>query len=205
MRESDWSSDVCSSDLFPSHDSGRNAVANSVAALKAGADAVHVTWLGVGERAGNTSVEGLLSDLERRGANKYDLSGVVDAARLVSRAFNIPISLNHPLVGEIVYKTTSGIHAAAIHKADQKGLSEVEGIVYSPVDPKKVGREHEITIGPLGGAHSVEWVLEKMGEECNQERVNALLAFARAKNTELTPREVKGVLSELARGASPLE
>jgi isopropylmalate/homocitrate/citramalate synthase len=74
----------------------------------AGADTIHVTWLGVGERAGNTAIEAVLSDLDRRGVDKYSLGDIVEGSRFVSRAYGILIPDNHPLVGKRVFTTESG-------------------------------------------------------------------------------------------------
>lgn len=182
---------------YHGHDDTRNSVSNSIAAIKEGVETIHITWLGVGERAGNTPIEGILSDLDRRGIDKYYMGEVVQAATRVSKAFDIPIPRNHPLVGEIVFRTSSGIHAAGIDNARRRGFEDIAGIIYSAVDPRKVGRELEVVIGPLGGSHSVHWVLDEMGLEYSEERSKALLAHARAKNGELTAEEIKGVIIEL--------
>ena len=185
---------------FHGHDDIEHAVSNSMTAIKAGVSKVHATWLGVGERAGNTSLEGLLSSLEVRGANRYDLKPIVEVAILVSRSFGRPISPNHPLVGENVFKTTSGIHGAAIHKARERGLpKEVEELVYNAVGPAKVGREHEFGIGPLSGHHIVRLVLDKMSLEFTSEVSEALLYSARALGRELTDSEIKGIIREEGR------
>lgn len=180
---------------FHGHGDTGNAVANSIRAIAAGVETIHTTWLGIGERAGNTPIEGILSDLERRGIDKYDLSSVVEGARFVASSLGAPIPRNHPLVGDEVYSVESGIHVAGINKARQSGLDGLAGIVYSAVDPTRVGRDHNVRIGPLGGDHSVAWVLREMELEFTPERAVALLSAARAKNAALTRQEIIDVVN----------
>jgi 2-isopropylmalate synthase len=177
---------------FHGHDDTRNAVSNSMSAIMAGADTIHVTWLGVGERAGNTPLEAVLSDLVRRGIDKYSLNQIVDGSKFVSEAYGIRISDSHPLVGKKVFSTESGIHAAGIRKAE----GEVRGIIYSAVDPKAVGREHEVNIGPLGGTHSVRWVLERFNIEYTNDLKDGLLAHARKLNRALTDTEILNFVAD---------
>ncbi|OGH14844.1 MAG: hypothetical protein A2860_00590 [Candidatus Levybacteria bacterium RIFCSPHIGHO2_01_FULL_37_33] len=184
---------------FHGHDDTGNAVANSIKAIEAGVETIHVTWSGVGERTGNTSLEGILSNLERRNIHKYDLSCVVEGARFVANSLGVPIPRNHHLVGEKVYSVESGIHVAGINKALRAGLEGLSGIVYSAVDPRRVGRDHEVSIGPLGGDHSVAWVLREMGIDFTRERSLALLTFARTKNSALTEQEIIDIIKKLGK------
>lgn len=186
---------------FHGHDDTRNAVGNTIAAMRFDAVA-HVTWLGVGERAGNTPIEGILSDLLRRGIDKYDPSSVVDAAKLVATAYRLPIPANHPLVGENVYKSESGIHVAAIAKARNKGREDIAGKVYSPVDPRRVGRKLEVSMGPLGGVHAARWVLEELGVEPTDKLCDALQKAARVKNQALTNEEIKQIVGAMNGSAA---
>lgn len=187
---------------FHGHDDTGNAVANSMAAIEAGVSAIHVTWLGVGERTGNTPIEEVLANLERRKIEKYDLCNVVEGSKLAARALGVDVPKNLTLSGENAFKLESGIHAAGIHNALKRGLNNEAGLVYSAIDPSRVGREHEPGIAPLGGLHSVNWVLEKMGITSSPELVNALLSFARVKNSALTESEIIRVAREINNGHS---
>lgn len=181
-----------------------NSTANTIAAIKAGNTIVgHGTWLGAGERCGNTPNETLLSDFERRGLDKYDLSYVRPAGQITSEALGIPIPKNHPLVGENAFKNMSGIHAAGIYKAEQKGLTEVAGLVYSPVDPRRVNRKTEFVIGTLSGKYSVMAVIEDINEryrlklEYSDELARELVQAANVKNSDLSHEEVIRVATRL--------
>lgn len=151
---------------YHGHNDTGNSVANTIAAIKAGRAIVgHGTWLGSGERCGNTPNEAILSDLERRGIDRYDISYVVPAARITSEALNLPIPKNHPLVGEIVFTTMSGIHAAGTYKAKQRHVPDSGGGVYSAVSPHRVNREDGYIIGTLSGKYNVMAVIEDINKK----------------------------------------
>jgi len=139
----------------------------------------------------------VLSDLYRRGISRYDLSHILKGSNHVARAYEVTIPRNLPLVGDIVFKSESGIHVAAMHKAKVKNLDGIGGIVYSAVDPRSVGRAHEVFIGPQGGAHSVQWVLEELGIEYSDKLRDELLTHARAANRTLTKEEITGFIREM--------
>jgi 2-isopropylmalate synthase len=96
------------------------AVANSMAALAAGADCVHACALGTGERVGNTQMDQMLVNLKLMGVapwDKQDLTKLKDYCEAVSRATGVPIPPNYPVVGEDAFRTATGVHAAAVIKA----------------------------------------------------------------------------------------
>lgn len=182
---------------FHGHEDTRNSVANSIAAIKTVPGVViHATWLGIGERAGNMPLESFLSDLRRRGDRRFDMTEMLSATDLVSKATGVPIPKNHPLVGEIINETASGIHTAAIVKALEKGLEDEAGIVYSAVSPREVGRELEFKIGFLSGYHNVAINIKRINEErglnieCSDELANALINYAGIRNSELDDEEI---------------
>jgi len=181
---------------FHGHNDTENAVANTIAAIKAGASVGHVTWLGMGERVGNTSLEGLLSNLASRDIYRYDMLPLYEGGQLISKACNFPIPKNYPLVGANAFKHESGIHAAGVHKARKTGNKDVEGKVYSAVDPRKVGRFHETTIGPLSGSHNVQWELEEREVPYSLELEDALLKAAKFKGVALNSEEIGNVIRE---------
>ncbi|MHB8574833.1 MAG: LeuA family protein [Dehalococcoidia bacterium] len=180
---------------LPIHYHGHNdtglAVANSLAAIGAGAETIHVTWLGIGERAGNTALEPLLAALAAQGVHSNDPGCLMAGAQFVSQAFARPIAVDHPLVGQHVFTTSTGIHAAGIHKAEEQGDMDLAGLVYSAVAPAMVGRDHTINIGPLSGKHNVERVFKQLGMAPTEHQVTALLDAARDRNRDLTVEEVQ--------------
>src|SRR3990172_10178885 len=91
-------------------------LANSIAAIEAGATRVHGTALGIGERCGNTPMDLLLVNFRLLGWIKNDLSKLAEYCSVVSKAVGVPIANNYPVVGKDAFRTVSGIHAAAIIK-----------------------------------------------------------------------------------------
>ena len=150
----------------------------------------------MGERVGNTSLEGLLSNLASRDIYRYDMLPLYEGGQLISKACNFPIPKNYPLVGANAFKHESGIHAAGVHKARKTGNKDVEGKVYSAVDPRKVGRFHETTIGPLSGSHNVQWELEEREVPYSLELEDALLKAAKFKGVALNSEEIGNVIRE---------
>src|SRR5512135_1985171 len=112
------------------------ALANSLAALVAGAHCVHACGLGIGERVGNTQMDQMLVNLKLMGITPWgdqDLTKLKNYCHAVSRATGVPIPPNYPVVGEDAFRTATGVHAAAVIKAYRKHDSELADSVYSGV------------------------------------------------------------------------
>ncbi len=144
---------------FHGHNDRGLALVNSLTALKAGADRVHGTALGIGERVGNCAMDQLLVNLALHGAIEHDLSHLTAYCQKVSAATRMPIPRNYPVVGEDAFRTATGVHAAAIVKARQKGGERMADAIYSGVPSHLVGRTQNIDIGPLSGdSNIVAWL-----------------------------------------------
>src|SRR5262249_27236591 len=128
--------------------------ANALAAVQAGADRVHATALGVGERVGNTPMELVLLNLWLGGARR-ELGAVVPYCEHFAAALGLEVPAHHPLVGSNAFRTATGVHAAAIVKAEAKGRWLADH-VYGLVAPSSVGRSQTIEIGPMSGASNVQ-------------------------------------------------
>ena len=112
------------------------AIANSMAALIAGAECVHACALGIGERVGNTQMDQMLVNLKLMGIPPWadqDLTRLKDYCQTVSKATGVPIPANYPVVGEDAFRTATGVHAAAVIKAYKKNDIELANTVYSGV------------------------------------------------------------------------
>ena len=125
------------------------AVANSLAAVEAGATRLHGTALGIGERVGNTPMDMLLVNLALSGPNGRDLTQLPEYCRVVADACGVEIPPNYPVVGADAYRTATGVHAAAVIKAFRKDDAELADAVYSGVPARLVGRAQTIDVGPL--------------------------------------------------------
>ena len=95
-------------------------VACAIAALEAGATRLHGAALGIGERCGNTPMDLLLVNLAMLGYIDRDLTTLGAYCEAVSRACDVPIPSNYPVVGADAFRTATGVHAAAVVKAFRK-------------------------------------------------------------------------------------
>jgi 2-isopropylmalate synthase len=165
-------------------------VANTLAAVEAGATRVHGTALGIGERIGNTPMEQLLVNMKLLGWRDDDLTALPDYVETVSQAVGVPIPVNTPIVGRDAFRTATGVHAAAVIKAQRKGQAYLADRVYSGVPASWVGREQEIEIGHMSGASNVQYFLSSRDLPTTPEAVEAVLALAKKSERLLTEDEV---------------
>lgn len=171
------------------------SVVNSLAALSAGADRVHGCGLGIGERVGNTPMETLLVNLKLLGWLDTDLSGLPGYCEAISKATDTPVPNNSPVIGKDAFETSTGVHAAAVVKAMRTGDTWLANRIYSGVPADELGREQEITVGPMSGkANAVAW-LTKRGHECDEVTVDKILASAKASDHVLREEEILGLLA----------
>ena len=173
-------------------------LANTLAALEAGATRVHGTALGVGERVGNTPIEQLLVNLKLLGWRDDDLSALPEYVEAVAEAVGVPIPVNAPIVGRDAFRTATGVHAAAVIKAKKRGADWLADRIYSGVPASWIGREQEIVIGHMSGASNVVHYLQTRGLPAELEVVQAVLARAKKSGELLTEEEVLEVVQETA-------
>jgi 2-isopropylmalate synthase len=165
-------------------------LANCLAAIEAGADRVHGTALGVGERVGNAEMDLLLVNLKLLGAHHHDLSKLPEYCALVARATGVPLPVNYPVLGSDAFRTGTGVHAAAIIKARKKGDSWLADRVYSSVPASEFGLSQRIEVSPLSGLSNVKYWLEEHGYDPADERLSsAILDAAKAASRTLTDAE----------------
>ncbi len=168
-------------------------VPNAMAALVAGADCVHASALGVGERVGNTQMDLMLVNLKLMGIPPWDtqdLTRLKDYCVAVARATGIPIPANYPVVGDDAFRTATGVHAAAIVKAYKKNDVELANSVYSGVPSHVFGLEQVIDIGPMSGKSNVHFWLERRGIPASDEIVDRIYARAKQSDHTLTDAEI---------------
>ena len=165
-------------------------VANTLAAVEAGATRVHGTALGVGERVGNTPMEQLLVNLKLLGWRDDDLTTLPAYCAAVSRATGVPIPANWPVVGRDAFRTATGVHAAAVVKAQKKGAEWLADRIYSGVPASWVGRAQEIEIGHMSGGSNVLHWLRSRGLPTDQAVVDAVMVVAKRSERLLTEQEV---------------
>jgi 2-isopropylmalate synthase len=169
------------------------AVANAIAALAAGAEVIHATACGIGERVGNTQMDQMLMNLKLLGAEPWksqDLTKLKDYCEAVAKATGVPIPKNYPVVGEDAFRTGTGVHAAAVIKAYKKNDVLLANSIYSGVPAHHFGMEQIIEVGPMSGKSNVVFWLERHGLTASDELVDRI--YQRAKNSDrmLTDPEI---------------
>jgi 2-isopropylmalate synthase len=177
------------------------AIANSMAALVAGAECVHATALGIGERVGNTQMDQMLLNLKLMGIPPWadqDLTKLKDYCLAVSRATGVPIPANYPVVGEDAFRTATGVHAAAVIKAYKKNDIELANTVYSGVPSHLFGLEQVIDVGPMSGKSNVLFWLERRGIPVSDEVVESIYRRAKASDHTLSEAEILDCVERVA-------
>jgi D-citramalate synthase len=154
------------------HDDFGLAVANSIIALKSGADQAHVTINGLGERAGNASLEevavALKANYNVNLAIKTEL--LYETSRLVSRITEFPLQPNKAIVGENAFVHESGMHTHGIL---------ANPLTYEPFPPELIGRTRRIASGKHSGSHGIKASLNEMGLKPSSEQLKEI--FLRVK------------------------
>jgi isopropylmalate/homocitrate/citramalate synthase len=146
-------------------------VANTLAGLRVGAKAAHVSINGIGEGAGNVALEEVvLSLLLVHGIDSgVDLKKMQEACKLVEQLSKIPIAVNKPVLGKNIFRRESGIVVERYYKSPQVAR-ELELF-----DPAWFAGETEIVLGKKSGKYSILYMLRKKGIEASDEQVNEIL------------------------------
>lgn len=137
------------------HDDLGLAVANTLAAAEAGAKQLHTTANGIGERAGNASLEEVLMGLKiHYGIDRYDCSYLLELSKMVSKYSGISVARNKAIVGENAFAHESGIHIAALLENDR---------TYELFSPELVGGKREFILGKHSGGKALCYMARQMG------------------------------------------
>ncbi len=185
---------------FHGHRDRGLAMANSLAAIEAGAHRIHGAALGIGERVGNTEMDLLLVNLKLLEVHDADLTKLPEYCRLVSEACHIPLPAGYPAVGADAFRTGTGVHAAAIIKAERKGDAWLADRIYSGIPASMVGREQRIEISPMSGISNVKYWLKVRGYDPGDEELCRRI-FEAAKSTDhtLSEEEIRSLVEAEAR------
>ncbi|MDQ3805969.1 MAG: LeuA family protein [Acidobacteriota bacterium] len=165
-------------------------VINSIAAIEGGADQVHGSALGVGERVGNTPMDQLLVNLKLMGWIDNDLSRLREYCEKAAASCGWTIPLNYPVFGRDAFRTATGVHAAAVIKSYRKGDTELADLIYSGVPAGQFGMRQTIEVGPMSGKSNVVFWLESRGLEATDDRVQRIYDRAKSAHGVLTEEEV---------------
>jgi homocitrate synthase len=161
---------------FHGHNDTGCAVANSVAAWRAGAECLDVTVLGIGERVGITSLSGLMArlyTLAPASVSRYQLAQLPQLDAQVAGLAGIAIPFNQPLTGEHAFTHVAGVHTHAVLQ---------DPVTYEAIDPAVVGRSRVISVGSrLTGRHAVaDFAARLLGSEIESREVHTATVALRA-------------------------
>ncbi len=173
------------------------ALENALFALEFGADRVHGTALGIGERVGNAQMDLILLNMKLLGQlADQDLTHLLLYCETVAKAVGWSIPINYPLVGHDAFRTATGVHAAALLKAS-KSDPWLADRIYSGVPAGMFGRKQEVCIGFMSGASNVNFWLRERDIPSDEALVSAILAAAKTENHILTDHEVMSVVKRV--------
>lgn len=168
-------------------------LANSLAALKAGAHCAHVSVNCLGERAGNVDIAEIVVALELLyGVNTgIHMKKLAETARLAEKLSGYALSLTKPIVGERVFTRESG-------GVVQQLVSSPPSV--EPFDPSIVGLERAVVLGKKSGRYSIAHALERLGLKATDEQADAALAKVKELSTRvhraITDDEFKKIMAE---------
>lgn len=170
------------------------AVANALAAFEAGAEWASTTVNGLGERAGNSSLEGVIMSLIK--LYNLDLPFKIDKiyglSKFVEGASGIPVPLGRSIVGKHMFTHESGIHVDGILKYPY---------TYESFMPDEIGASREIIIGKHSGKHAVWDKLKELGIETDKEKLLEIVSIVKERSenrkSAITDKELRKIAKEV--------
>ncbi|MFI1714582.1 hypothetical protein [Streptomyces litmocidini] len=178
------------------------ALANSLAAARAGAGVISGTFLGLGERTGNLALEQFIAVLAEAGHTDFDLKRLPEMCAAVAEVLHVDVPAHQPLVGADAFSTATGTHATALVKARAMGR-DFEDLIYSAVEAASLGREQTLLMGPNSSGRSIATILGEMGLPADDAAVAAVLDHCKQRATTLRGREEAARVLDLAARPSP--
>jgi len=181
------------------HDDLGLAVANSLEAISVGARQVECTINGIGERAGNASMEEIVMALKTRRdffklSTNIDTTQIYRTSRLVSDLTGFPVQANKAIVGANAFRHQSGIHQDGVLK---------KSITYEIMDPKWVGiPSSSLVLSKVSGRHAFKERLSELGYALSEEDLNRAFQGFKAladKKKDITDRDIEALIAEELR------
>ncbi len=184
------------------HDDLGLAVANSLESVKRGARQIECTINGIGERAGNASLEEITMAIKTRKdffnlTTNIDTTQIYRTSRLVSELTGFTVQPNKAIVGANAFRHESGIH--------QDGVIKMP-ITYEIMDPRTVGiPASSLVLGKLSGRHAFKERLTELGYSLSEEDFNRAFATFKQladKKKEITDRDIESLIAQELRTVS---
>ena len=174
------------------------AVANAISGIQAGAQCAHVTINGIGERAGNASLEEFVMALQclqfdKKFETNINTRLLYETSRYVSKLVGVQVQPNKAIVGENAFGHESGIHTHGV-------LSNP--LTYEPISPELVGRTRWFQVGKHAGAHGITAMLEEYGIQPSREQTHEILERVKKlgdQGKHVTDVELMSITGEVMR------
>lgn len=181
---------------FHGHNDYDLAVANSMAAVRAGVSGVHVSVNGLGERTGNTPVASVVCILNDhlKTPNTVDESQLTQVCRYVESISGIRIPENRPVIGDAVFTQSAGIHA----DGDKKGH-----LYENPLLPERFGRVRKYALGKTSGKANIAKNLEELGIRLTPEQlrlVTSRVVELGDRKESVTTEDLPFIISDVLKG-----
>ena len=171
-------------------------VANNLAAAEAGADVIHGTALGIGERAGNAPLDQTLVNLSLMGVIDNDLTLLNEYMLKAHEYVEVALPRNYPVFGGDAFETGTGVHASAVIKAMKKGDHWLADRIYSGVPAGDYGLQQKIRVGHMSGRSNIVWWLKENGYEQTDELVEHMFEIAKNQRRLMPDEDVKAAVEE---------
>ena len=169
------------------------AVANSISGINAGAACAHVTINGLGERAGNASLEEFVMALQCLYGRKHNVKTelLYETSRFISNTMGIIVQPNKAIIGENAFGHESGIHTHGIIN---------NPLTYEPISPDLVGRKRWLQAGKHAGAHGIKAMLESFGIKPTEKELYDIVEKQKNladKGKSITTAELLSITSDI--------
>ncbi len=172
---------------FHGHNDYDLSVGNSIEAIRAGCDGLHLTINGMGERAGNTPLSSAVAAIKdfmpdiNINVNEKNL---FKASNLISAFSGQTVSSNKPIVGENVFTQTAGVHADGDNK---------KNLYYNNLNPSRFGRKRKYALGKTSGKANIKKNLDELGIKLNDNE----LGIVTSRVIELGDKKEKVTIEDL--------
>jgi len=171
-------------------------VINNIAAIEAGADRLHGTALGIGERAGNAPLDITMVNLKLMGWIDQDLTKLGRYVKHGAEICGFDIPSTYPVFGADAFETGTGVHAAAVIKALNRDDTWLANRVYSGVPADEFGLHQKIGVGPMSGKSNVIFWLRANAYDVTDNVVNAVFEAAKGADRMLTDDQIDAIVRE---------
>jgi len=175
------------------------AVSNALTAAVAGADCIHTTIMGMGERCGNVALEPSLANLYYFCGEHYNLKVLPRLSEYAAAIFGESVPSRHPVIGANAYASTGGSQSDLFLKASYLEQPDLAAMLHGGVDPRLSGRSAQLQVGPLSSSANVRWKATQLGLPLSEELAAKILIKARELQRVLTDDEIREITSSASQ------